>query len=198
MSIQIVFSILAMAIQLLTASNQPGVSLELHQQAITVANSAIATAMQYIGENPTQTVANTVPSLVLGTGTTPVPQGAPAPMSTPVAKYSVKVLNSTITKDGGDVGFQIIDQNGRPVLTNGTDIAGADFVMYDLLRLEGGRQKYVVNDGCTRSANPSPSYSFHFNGLQDNPNVVIDPGNNLTIHVEFCGNVAEGKIAIGN
>lgn len=62
LTINTVFAVLSLAIQLLTTANQPGVSPEVHQQAVTVANNAIATAMTYIGNNPQSTIVNSFPA----------------------------------------------------------------------------------------------------------------------------------------
>lgn len=203
LTIQAVFSILALAIQLLTTANQPGISPELHQQAVTVANNAIATAMQYIGDNPTQTVGNSLPSVTStpvvppGTGSLPPPVVvSPTPTSTQNPMYSIKVLNSTINKDGGDASFQILDAIGNPVRSaNPNHLIDSSYVMYDASRFVEGGQQFLVTDGCRLRGHDSPSYSIHFNGIQNNPGILID-SDNLTIHVEFCGNIAEGKVEL--
>lgn len=195
MTFQAIFGLVVMAVQLLVSANQPGISPEQRQVAITTANTSINAAVEYLQNMPATSEPTSSPTGA-GTGTPIIPPTVQETTSTPpVPAYSIKILDNAITKDGGYVQFQILGSDGKPLVYGYNFDRGTTYIQYDLLRFNGSNRPY--SNTCGKSGVEKDSYFLNFKGLADDQNVSIDSDNNLTLHVEWCGNVAETKVKIG-
>lgn len=209
MAFQAIFGLIVMAVQLLVSASQPGVSPEQKQVAIDTANTSISAAVEYLKVLRTTPTSTTNGGTGAGNGTDtgistvvipPVSSSTPpiatsTPPVPPVPAYSIKVLQNTLTKDGGDVQFQILDANGKPVKSSSTIYGNVAYIQYDLLKFNGSNRPYTNTNACQKAVEQD-SYFLNFKGLTNDSKVSIDADNNLTLHVEWCGNTAESKVKI--